>query len=654
MIQHKCKNCLFLILIHLFSWNLCAQPSFQLIGNSSSISQVVNPQGELIGIYKAPLLQFQVNKKWYSLLQLPVQMIIETKEKPAENNYYLKEIIFRNVSRDTLLLENIVPLGADQAEAVISSGGDNLTGKSKLYLLARTPVTCILPQGFDEIGFTAKRIFPNQGICALACRKPLSAFKTQVNRFSDKIEPGGSITYHLYIEYYQGKWQDAMDTVFGKRQIYQSLLFKGKYNNRNFPHWIKNSFLMQVFDPWNNKNFNQTIEKSNYFEEIKNARNYYGGADIVMLKPEKIVGSKIEKVQFADYNKKEGEFKYVNNWVTHLHSIGAKVLLLWSMATDTFSMNAMQKEQGRNLFALTKADGLISEIASKKTDIINPYVDFTINKKLTILNQKSEIQTHVLSVRKLEESDSTREVYLDMNKVILPWLPNYLSLKTQSDAAIDDVNLAFFNGIGLQINLDQKFDTPTRKIFSQYLGRVMKISRENAKNFNEAKFRPFIQTQTDSIYINKWEIPDKTIYTVFNKKPDGFLGKLFAVDSISGWHYIDLWKHREIIPSRDGKKYYLSLSIDSLFTASINSSISCIAHLPVLLSCKLVNNTIEITGKGEELCIWAGDPSYGNKCLRVKAGEITIDLSEKFPKYQGKYVIQLFNNGSLKDECIIE
>ena len=47
-----------------------------------------------------------------------------------------------------------------------------------------------------------------------------------------------------------------------------------------------------------------------------------------------------------------------------------------------------------------------------------------------------------------------------MNKVILPWLPNYLSLKTQSDAAIDDVNLAFFNGIGLQINLDQKFDTP--------------------------------------------------------------------------------------------------------------------------------------------------------------------------------------------------
>ncbi len=50
--------------------------------------------------------------------------------------------------------------------------------------------------------------------------------------------------------------------------------------------------------------------------------------------------------------------------------------------------------------------------------------------------------------------------------------------------------------------------------------------------------------------------------------------------------------------------------------------------------------------------MWAGEPSYDKKPVLFKPGKHSIHLSEVFGRYEGKFVIQLFNDEELLDERV--
>ena len=59
------------------------------------------------------------------------------------------------------------------------------------------------------------------------------------------------------------------------------------------------------------------------------------------------------------------------------------------------------------------------------------------------------------------------------------------------------------------------------------LGRTTKILRENSSAFVSRSWDPLVRTTADSIWVNAWPGPDKTLFTVYNLRPDGWNGPLF-------------------------------------------------------------------------------------------------------------------------------
>ncbi|RMZ51617.1 hypothetical protein EB822_01415 [Flavobacteriaceae bacterium PRS1] len=56
----------------------------------------------------------------------------------------------------------------------------------------------------------------------------------------------------------------------------------------------------------------------------------------------------------------------------------------------------------------------------------------------------------------------------------------------------------------------------------------------------------------------------------------------------------------------------------------------------------------------DKIRIWAGLPAYNKEPIELKSGKHTIRLMDKFGKFEGKFIVQLFDKDILIDENIIE
>jgi formylglycine-generating enzyme required for sulfatase activity len=60
------------------------------------------------------------------------------------------------------------------------------------------------------------------------------------------------------------------------------------------------------------------------------------------------------------------------------------------------------------------------------------------------------------------------------------------------------------------------------------------------------------------------------------------------------------------------------------------------------------------TDQGDELRIWAGNPSYQNPLMaRFRPGKYELELMDLFGDYEGKVVVQLFSVNELMDERVV-
>lgn len=90
--------------------------------------------------------------------------------------------------------------------------------------------------------------------------------------------------------------------------------------------------------------------------------------------------------------------------------------------------------------------------------------------------------------------------------------------------------VAFFNGYGAEINQFAPGHPEWEQEQYRYLGGTTRILRENSINFTSSSYTPLIPTVRDSVWVNKWDQQDKTVYTIFSLKSEGFNGKLFEVN----------------------------------------------------------------------------------------------------------------------------
>ena len=158
--------------------------------------------------------------------------------------------------------------------------------------------------------------------------------------------------------------------------------------------------------------------------------------------------------------------------------------------------------------------------------------------------------------------------------------------------------------------------------------------------------------------MNQWETESKIVYTIFSAKPEGFKDILIEAKPDPAYHYVDLWHHKELQPKQVNHTWWIEAETDA-FNASLlgtnnEGEVDCIARLPKIISYQLNGNALSIEAQGCSLIkVWAGAPSYEKEPLELAAGSHTIQLNEKFGRFEGKIIIQAFEQQSLKDETVL-
>ena len=175
-----------------------------------------------------------------------------------------------------------------------------------------------------------------------------------------------------------------------------------------------------------------------------------------------------------------------------------------------------------------------------------------------------------------------------------------------------------------------------------------------------------IPTISDSIYVNHWKISlDKIspeIYTVYSIKPEGFKAPLFENVADSGYHFVSIWHHNLLEKKKLGEKYFIEAethAYDKKWIGTNNESeVDVIAKFLNLLELKHYENSNDLIIKakaGTEIKIWYGNPSYEKDPISFKKNGSSFKKTFKLNStYEGKVVVQLFENKQIIDEQILD
>jgi formylglycine-generating enzyme required for sulfatase activity len=247
---------------------------------------------------------------------------------------------------------------------------------------------------------------------------------------------------------------------------------------------------------------------------------------------------------------------------------------------------------------------------------------------------------------------------LNLNKIIKPEFAIFRVAELYKEPIRREFCLSFFNGYGTELNVFAPGIPEWAAEQYRFLGQIARIQRENSENFTSGVITPLLDTTSDSMFVNSWETAEKTVYTVFGLRPEGYKGYLFEVTPKQGTHFVDLWHHEERIPVKTGNVWQMEAETTSFhhrFLGTNNEgAVDCVARLPVLIAAEIRGDELRVNAKsGDSLKIWAGAPGYEKEPLRLPPGDHAIRLSEHFGRYEGKFVVQLFGKDLLMDEKIV-
>ncbi|MBX2970620.1 MAG: sulfatase-modifying factor protein, partial [Cyclobacteriaceae bacterium] len=205
------------LLILIAGGGLIAQPIEELSVKEGRLTQIKATSN--VWIVNLPLITFRVSDSLYrsdqtGLLQLGINEFQYTSRGVS------LRVTFLNPTRDTLTLTNVVPFGEAAKDVVITGQGKHPLSRTHLFLPDRKPVNVIVPDNAWNLGYTGFRLDDNYRLFGLARRDPDSFLKANRRRFETILLPGGSVSYFLYADLYQGEWQEGLREAFQKRYLY--------------------------------------------------------------------------------------------------------------------------------------------------------------------------------------------------------------------------------------------------------------------------------------------------------------------------------------------------------------------------------------------------------------------------------------------------
>lgn len=567
------------------------------------------------------------------------------------------EINFQNNGFDTVEISNVLPLGEDPANVYITGKGPWNLARAWLHRPGYEPLRIILPDNAWELGFSIKQITNDTSLVMLARRGNNNGAIEQ--RYTTLLPPGTMVSFNLYGEVFTGLWQEGLKLIFRDRYLYDLSEFDNSLFEREDLNWIRKSYLAVLQQAWDKSFYDRFEGRYHYGETLKEYNNIFGFVDVYGIWPTWPRLGVDMRNQWDLYDDLPGGTEQLRNFARMSRQTNTRFFIAynpWDQSTRTENPYTGMARLIRDI----EADGVVLDTRGSSSYELQAAAD-SVREGVIMYSEGMAVTKDmpgIVSGRVHNALFLAPE--LNLNKLIKPEFAIFRVLDVGEAILHREIAVAFFNGYGSELNLYRPGRYYQVNRDYEYLARTTMILRENSDAFLDNDWQPLIGSGRDRLHINRWESGDKTIYTVLNTNPEGCDEPLVEINEEEGYHFVSLWHHREIEPVLSGNKTLAKVTCDPYHPdyegTRLEGSLDCVARFPELLDVTISRDSMFIYSRlNGSLRIWNTMPSYRSKPVEMDVnGGISLDINNLFPDYEGKIIVQLFDDDALADEVVTE
>lgn len=670
----------FFIIFGGFSLSLHSQSLeyIRLDGNTGAVASYEMPGGaEAKPVRPVPLVSFIFGEDSLdtgrfrasgeggrTVLRYGSHLEVEFMPDPGFSPGWKGRLVFRNRSNDTLALKNVVPFGASPHRVHITGKGNHYLSRTHLFRPGYRPVNVIVPDNAWELGYSEVRLEGGGAVCALARRVEWDEERAVRRRFETELAPGGSVTYALYADYFEGPWQEGLRKLFQERKLYDVADFDPSMFEREDLEWIRRSYVIHLLMGWDRQLYDRDQGEYVLDEFLQRGQRWYGGDDAIGIWPTWPVLGLDRRNQWDLFRAMPGGLGRLRELAEMSRYYGTRFFISYN-PWDQSTRKEGHLEGMATLIDRISADGVVLDTRGSSSQELQEAAD-SVRSGVVMYSEGMAVPKDMQTIVAGRVHNALYyPPMLNLNKFIKPDFAIFRVAELTRERIRREYALSFFNGYGTEINIFRPGQPPWAEEDYRFLGRTVRILREHSGNFLEPSFTPLVPTLRDSLYVNRWPSKDgvKTVYTIFSIRPGGYKGPLFELEAAGQSHYVDLWNHREVIPDTLNGDLYAPVelgSFDKKWLGTNNEgAVGAIARLPKVLEVYRGPNSdrVEISAsRGSEIRVWAGRPDYEKQPEVFSALEDTIrfGLIDRFGLYEGKFVVQVFDSANaLVDERIL-
>lgn len=623
-----------------------------------------------------PFFTIEVNKKLFTAIDTKgtLDNRIRYSYSPKNGAQLFDEILFENISSDTIELRNMVPFGSSNDHVYITGLGEHGLSRTHLFIPGKQPVNVICPDNAWDIGFSCIEGKDGNHKAALVRRDRSSLQKGQRRRFETVLFPGGSLKYKRWIEKYTGNWQEGLRVVFQKNLLYDTSYFDNSLFDRKDLKWIQHSYVMHLMQAWDKFVYDAADKKYHLIDFINRGKKLYGGDEVIGIWPTWPSLGLDQRNQFDLFRDLPGGTKRLQQLSAEMRKLGTRFFICYNPWDESTRSEGHLAGLG-NLIKVTNADGVVLDTRGASSKELQQAAD-EVRKGVVMYSEGMAVPKDMPGIVSGRVHNALYyPPMLNLNKFIKPDFAIFRVAELFKEPIKREFATSFFNGYGTEINMFAPGQPDWAEQQYKYLGRTSRILREHTNNFTSGIYTPMIATYADSIWVNEWKTDEKVIYTIYSIIPQGYGGSLFNVQLRDGFHFVDLWHHKMLepvpvkmqgTPGRENSiqskeifsKWTIEANTDAFNQQWLGSNnegeVDCIAQLPILITTKLQGDWLTIdAAKGSRIKLWAGHPSYDKIPVELNPGRHDIALSDYFGRFEGDFVIQLFDNDILLDETLV-
>ena len=568
-------------------------------------------------------------------------------------------VTFHNASRDTLQLANVVPLGEGPDRVFIRAAGPQTyqlrLSRSALFRPGVGPIGVVLPDNAWEMGFCDVPAGRGKSLTAIARR--LDSAKADLRRFRAVIPPGGWVQYILYVDDHAGDWRAGLRMMFQERWLYDLDKFDNALFERPDLAWIRRSYLLLLQFAWDSEYYDAIGERYRYDQFLAGRGAALGGFEAYMIWPTWPRLGLDQRNQWDMYRDLPGGTAELKRQVRYAHGLGTRYFIAynpWDESTRREDHLAGMEEMLRTL----DADGVVLDTWGQSSREFQAAAD-RVKPGVVLYSEGMAIPKDMPGIVAGRVHDAIfMPPPLNLNKLIKPDFAIFRVIQLAEGRIHREIAVSFFNGYGTELNIMRPGRPDWIDEELEYLGKTTKILRDNSTAFLSRQWVPLLNTRADSIWVNKWPTPSKTLYTVYSLRPEGFAGPLFEAPASRDSHYVSLWNHEEVDTVMVGGKSYIPSTVEGFSRSWLGTrregNVDCLALFPRLLHVDLDQDSLSINvSAGDSIVVWAGTPSYTTRSVRYRAGKIALSLRAALGRHEEKFVVQLFDAAGLLDERVL-